>query len=218
MATLVRTDRNGTKYYEGLVPCDRCDGKGIYYIGVHNGELLPSWVDNGICFKCGGIGKVEGKWKEYTPEYEQKLAERRAKRNAKLRAEQEAELEKVRAEQERIRKAEEEARAIEEARIKAEKSISQYVGNIGEKITISGIYDHSAWFDIHVGWMTQTMYVHTFVDSNGNKLVWKTSSNSLSSLTEGDAVEIKGTVKEHSEYRDEKQTSLTRCKIQKGEL
>ena len=77
MATLIRIDRNGTKYYEGLVDCDRCGGEGIYYIGVHNGKPLPSWVDNGVCFKCGGRGKVEGKWKEYTPEYEAKLATRR---------------------------------------------------------------------------------------------------------------------------------------------
>jgi hypothetical protein len=29
MAELIRVDRNGTKYYEGMIECDRCNGKGI---------------------------------------------------------------------------------------------------------------------------------------------------------------------------------------------
>lgn len=49
MAKLIRTDKNGTKYYEGYTPCSRCDGRGIYIIGVCNGRLVPSPVDEGIC-------------------------------------------------------------------------------------------------------------------------------------------------------------------------
>ena len=132
MSTLIKIDRNGTKYYEGAIECDRCNGKGIYFIGVCNGRLVPSWVDQGICFKCGGAGKVQGKWKEYTPEYAEKLeARRRAKAEAQAKAYAEEE-----ARREAERKAKEEAERIareqEEAQERARKAISQHVGQIGD--------------------------------------------------------------------------------------
>ena len=217
MATLIKIDRNGSKHYQGMVTCDRCQGRGWYATGVCNGQLVPSHVDNAVCYKCHGAGKVLSKWIERTPEYQAKLD---ARREAKLKAKQ-AQWEAEQAERDRIRK-EAEARAeaerlAEEARIKAEKAISQHVGQIGGKVDTDAIYDHSAWFEFMLGgWAKQTMYIHTFKDSAGNVLVWKTSSNSLPELNEGDKVHIKGTVKEHSEYKDEKQTVLTRCKIREA--
>lgn len=81
MATLVKVDRNGTKYWTGMVTCDRCGGAGG----------ADAWAYTGwTCYKCGGEGKVPGSWVERTPEYEAKLAERRAKRSEKMRAETEA--------------------------------------------------------------------------------------------------------------------------------
>lgn len=82
-------------------------------------------------------------------------------------------------------------------------------------IAITATFDHSAWFDSKMGWMEERMYIHTFRDADGNVLIWKTSSNSLPDMESGDQVQIKGTVKEHSEYKDEKQTVLTRCKVTK---
>ena len=218
MATLIRIDRNGSKHWQGLVTCDRCGGKGIYHIGVHNGELIPAHPDNGVCYKCNGAGKVMSKWIERTPEYQAKLdAKRQAKLDA-IAAEQKAQEE----EQERIRK-EEEAKAeaeklAEEARIKAQKAISQHVGEIGQRLTISGTFEYTAFFEVPSfrGFGTDTMYIHNFKDDDGNVLVWKTSSClNRDAIYEGDQVQIKGTVKEHSEYKDEKQTVLTRCKITK---
>ena len=209
MATLIKIDRNGSKHYEGLVTCDRCNGLGYYAIGVLNDHLVLSPLDGGVCWKCGGAGKVKSKWIERTPEYQAKLdARRSAKAEAKAAA--------WRAEQEELqRKAEAErlAKEAEEARIKAQKAISKHVGQIGERITVDATFDHSAWFTFKLGWSTETMYIHTFKDSNGNVLIWKTSSNSLSNLEEGDLVQLTGTIKDHSEYRDEKQTVLTRCKV-----
>lgn len=213
MAELIRIDRNGTKYYKGMVECDRCNGLGLYATGVCNGRLVITPVDNGICHKCGGARKVMRTWKEYTPEYEAKLE---AKRAAK-RAEQDriwAEEEEKREAERKAREAEEEAaRKAEEERIKAEKAISQYVGTEGERIDMQATYIGSASFDVpsFSGFGMDTMYIHMFKDGNGNKLVWKTGKGI--GLERETQVSLRGTIKAHSEYKDEKQTVLTRCKI-----
>lgn len=72
---LIRTDKNGTKYYHNSCPCLKCGGNG--YIKAF------SYVEGGICFECNGSGINEWESKEYTPEYEQKLIERRQKANEK---------------------------------------------------------------------------------------------------------------------------------------
>ena len=209
-AKLIKIDRNGSKHFEGYVPCDRCGGTG--------GAEAWKWT-GWTCYKCGGTGKVWSKWIERTPEYQAKLdAKREAKREAH-RAEEEAK----RAEWERKeaqRKAEEEKRKAEEM---ARKAISQYVGEVGKRITINVTYLGSAHFEVNSfrGYGTETMYVHTFKDESGNKLIWKTSKGIGTWLDngewlkheEGEPVEITGTVKEHKEYREEKQTALNRCKL-----
>ena len=88
----VRTDKNGTKIYHDYT-CDRCGGKGIFFIGVCNGVPVPSHVDEGVCFKCFGSGKMEKPEviKEYTPEYRAILDARAAKRQEKKLAEAQAE-------------------------------------------------------------------------------------------------------------------------------
>ena len=216
MARLIKIDRNGSKHYEGLIPCDKCGGTGTYVWGaIINGT--PQYA--GVCFKCGGTGKVFRKWIERTPEYQAKLD---AKREAKYKANAEA-FAKAQAEKE----AKEEAERLErEAQIKAEKAISQYVGNVGDKYKAEVTYLGSAHFEVDSfrGYGKDTMYVHNFKDANGNKLVWKTG-NPLGTwlengewlkYQEGDTVILKGTIKEHKEYRDEKQTVLTRCKVERS--
>lgn len=220
MAKLIKIDRNGSKHYEGMMTCDRCQGRGWFATGVCNGHLVPSHVDNAVCYKCHGEGKVYGKWIERTPEYQAKLdARRKAKAEAQWKA---AEAEN--AEREKQRKLAEEAERLakeaEEARIKALKAISQFVGQVGDKLDLTATFDHTAWFECRSfsGYGTTTMYIHTFKDADGNVLIWKTS-NGLGSmgLQEGDLVQVKGTVKDHNEYKDEKQTLLTRCKITRKE-
>lgn len=211
---LIRTDRNGTKYFEGRITCDRCDGKGIYFIGVCNGQLVPSWVDQGVCFKCGGAGYVLGKWKEYTPEYAEKLeAKRRAKAEAqaKLYAEEEAKREaerKAKEEAERI------AKEAEEAEIRAKKAKSQHIGQVGDKVDLDAILEKNAWFEVPSfrGFGTDTMHIYTFRDEAGNAIIWKT--NKGLGIEKGSKVHLKGTIKDHSEYDEEKQTVLTRCKVE----
>lgn len=225
MSELIKIDRNGSKHYKGMVECDRCFGKGYYAVGILNGRPVLSPLDRGVCWKCKGVGKVMGKWIERTPEYQAKLD---AKRQAKWDAQQ-AEIEAKRLEQERIA---EEQRLVEEARIKAQKAISQHIGTVGEKLSIKVTYVKTAWFDVpsYRGFGTDTMYIHTFKDADGNVLIWKTSKalcNEIKTpikgsddwelkyelIEEGTEVTLKGSIKEHSEYQDEKQTVLTRCKF-----
>ena len=233
--TLVRVDKNGTEYYEGFEMCDRCYGKGIYYIGVLNGQPLPSHVDQGICFKCGGSKVQRVKWKVYTPEYEKKLEERRAKRKAKWLEDHKKELEAQEREREAKRQQEEaERKAREEAeRLEAErKAKSKHIGEVGQKLDMTVTFIHSASYEVPSfgGWGTDLMHIHIFRDDEGNTLIWKTQKglgwykdgkkwngdylNEWILPEDGQKLHLKGTVKAHGEYKDEKQTELLRVKVE----
>lgn len=206
MATLIRVDRNGTKYYRGLVNCDRCGGYGG----------ADQWAYTGwTCYKCGGSGKIEGSWKEYTPEYAAKLEARRKAKAEKWEKEHAEEIAKAEAERKAKEEAERIAQEAEEKRIREQKTISKHVGNIGDKIEMVVTLDHRAWFEVPAfcGYGTETKYIYTFRDLSGNALVWKTTSGK--DIENGEQVTIKATIKEHSEYDGEKQTVLTRCRISK---
>lgn len=206
-ATLIKIDRNGSKHYEGLATCDRCGGKGYYALGILNGRPVLSPHDGGVCWKCHGTGKVHSKWIERTPEYQAKLD---AKRKAKWEAEQ-AKIAAERAEREAREKAEQEAR---EAAIRAQKAISQHVGQVGGKVEIDGTYVRTGSWEQRSfnGYGTDTFYVHTFKDADGNVFTWKTQKGL--GLEYGTPVNVKGTIKKHTEYKEEKQTELTRCKVE----
>lgn len=200
---LIKIDRNGSKHYEKVVKCDRCGGDGVYKWGaIINGN--PQYI--GTCFKCEGRGRVIETVIERTPEYQAKLDARRAEKQKERQAKFEAEF----AAREAQRRAEQEA---EEARIKAQKAISQYVGEIGARVEFKGTYVRTASWEQKSfrGYGVDTMYIHTFKDANGNVFTWKTQSGV--NLEYGENVVVKGTVKNHSEYKDEKQTEITRCKV-----
>lgn len=204
MATLIKIDRNGSKHYEGFIPCDRCGGQGGSDVWKFTGYT---------CYKCGGTGKVFSKWIERTPEYEAKLAERRAKRYAKMQAEYDAAHAEEKAQRELAAKLEAEEKARREALETARKAISQWKGEVGEKITITGTYEKSAWFDVTGPFGNrETRYIHTFKDADGNVFVWKTGRGILDSHR-GEPLELKGIVKEHSEYDGEKQTVVKNCRL-----
>lgn len=227
--------KNGNIKIKRKTTCSRCgNGNGIFYTHVCNGVPIPSHVDQGVCFKCLGSGWEWTTEILMTPENEAKAEQRRAKEREK-QAEKQKEIDALNAQKEAERKAKEEAERIareqEEARIRAEKAMSNYRGSVGEKIDEQVTYLGSAHFEVKSfsGFGTETMYVHNFRDSKGNKLVWKTSTDNFAwkyneetkefdrILDTGDKVYLKGTIKEHKEYKDEKQTALTRCKVQKGE-
>lgn len=92
---------------------------------------------------------------------------------------------------------------------------SDYIGEIGERITFSATYTNRAfWENNYIPWHPQTTYCHEFTTADGNVLIWKTS-NGLA-LNIGDKITVTGTIKEHSEYNEVKQTVLTRCKVEEG--
>lgn len=201
-ARLIKIDRNGSKHYEGYATCDRCGGSGYYAIGVVNGKPLLSPLDGGICYKCHGTGKVFKKWIERTPEYQANLdARRQAKREAE-QAKREKELKEAEAK-----------RQAREAELEALRKVSKHIGTVGDKVTTEATYVKMFSYDIpsFKGFGTDTIHVHMFKDSEGNVLVWKTTS--FVEVEEGKAVILSGKVKEHSEYRGERQTVLTRCKV-----
>lgn len=226
MAKLIKIDRNGSKYYEGLVTCDRCGGDGMYKWGaIINGR--PQY--SGVCFKCYGAGKVHGTWIERTPEYQAKLDARRA-----AKAEAIAEQRRKEAEEAEAKRLAEEAER--KAKIAAQKAISQYQGEVGQRITIDIVESHTTSFNTRIGWKTETMYIHIMKDADGNVYTWKTQNSlgyyyedekgwmedkgkrySWHEIEDDETITIKGTIKSHSEYKDEKQTVLTRCKVSRKE-
>lgn len=79
--TYIRTDRNGTQYFQVTHKCGKCNGTGIvdYYVPVNGGD----------CYDCNGTGVVEYIEKVYTEEY---LAKKAKKEEAKAKAERVKEL------------------------------------------------------------------------------------------------------------------------------
>lgn len=213
--TLVKTDRNGTKYWEVSRKCEKCGGTGTYRWGAC---INDHYQFSGVCFDCDGTGIEVDIEKEYTEAHAQKLADQRAKRQAK----KDAELAQLKAEQEAINaqlKAKEEAlKAEREARWAEERAASEYVGSVGDKITVEVIFSREVSFDTQFG----TQYIYFFKDEAGNTLFWKTSAmlwiNDLDEngnnifIRKGDKIRFTATIKEHSEYKGEKQTMLQRVR------
>lgn len=67
-------------------------------------------------------------------------------------------------------------------------------------------------FDVTVNSMYGTSELYIFVDKDGNKYKTFYSGRGWECET-GDKVTLKGTVKKHEEYKGEKATMLTRCKV-----
>lgn len=82
---------------------------------------------------------------------------------------------------------------------------SEWVGEIGQRINIE-----IAKITCVTGWETEWGFtgVYKITDINNNIFTWKTSN-----FIPDDAKTIKGTVKNHTEYKGIKQTELTRCII-----
>ena len=99
--------------------------------------------------------------------------------------------------------------SLKKSAYKAQNNInaSEYIGNIKDKIELEVVFQFRASWDSEFG----VMNLYSFTDLDGNMIVWKTGN--YIELENNDHVTIKGTIKDHSEYKGEKQTVLTRCKI-----
>ena len=93
----------------------------------------------------------------------------------------------------------------------APKSDSEYVGEVGDKVEMNLTYKTYYTFETHYSYYGGLNFIYKFADADGNTIVWKTSK--ALELDEGQQYTVKGTIKEHNEYKGDKQTVLTRCKI-----
>jgi hypothetical protein len=101
--------------------------------------------------------------------------------------------------------------------------VSEYVGNVGDKISVKVKYVNTYSYDTNFG----AANIHLFMDDNGNIFKWSTNSkleytvkdnrSSYSQwyyLDKGATIQLTGKIKDHSEYHNQKQTVLTRCKYE----
>lgn len=86
---------------------------------------------------------------------------------------------------------------------------SQYIGNVGEKLTVQVVCNNCIPIDTMYG----LSHLYIFNTINGDELVWFTAS--FPDIEIGKQYNITGKVKEHRIYDDKKQTVLTRVKIGK---
>lgn len=99
-------------------------------------------------------------------------------------------------------------KAIEKANTHYEETSSQFLGTVGSKLgaTVAELVNSKV-----VSTVYGDMEILTFKDIDGNTIVWKTSPKD--DLKIGMVVQINGIIKDHSEFRGDKQTVITRAKI-----
>lgn len=109
-----------------------------------------------------------------------------------------------------------------------------YIGEIGKRLTITVTYKaRFEYTDYKFSYYGTTHFTHIFEDAEGNTIVWKSTNmveyindgkanpnrkGDVEFVTKGSTVELIGTVKEHSTYKDTEQTVVTRCKFKLVEL
>lgn len=93
---------------------------------------------------------------------------------------------------------------------------SEFFGQVGQKVSVKVKVERTACFDTAFG----TTFVTTMRDEKDNVVVYKgkcleikKTDGYLDCVKAGDEFEIKGTVKNHSEYKGVKQTYIQRVKI-----
>lgn len=98
---------------------------------------------------------------------------------------------------------------LEAARAPKEAIVSEYQGKVKERKVFTLTLTKRLSF---ISDMWGTSFVYLFKDACGNVFKWATASDL--DINVDDTMLIKGTVKEHSEYNEVKQTVLSRCKIE----
>lgn len=88
-----------------------------------------------------------------------------------------------------------------------EESVSDFIGDIGDKIEVDLICDKAYVVNGYYG----TSVLHSFHDVCDNIYIWSTTSKMLE---EGHLYHIKGTVKDHKTYKNQRQTVLRNCRCE----
>lgn len=103
-----------------------------------------------------------------------------------------------------------------ESKLPAPEIVSEYVGEKGKRLEFKAtLEDWRSWeVPSYSGWGTDTKVLYKFRDESGNILIWCTTGYGVDSkIKKGDKIILRGTVKNHSEYKGEKQTELQRCTV-----
>ena len=102
-----------------------------------------------------------------------------------------------------------EVQAVLNSKIPTEEDPSQYVGQVGERLDLVVTFKKRSTYEIpsYAGWGTDTVGINVFRDDAGNCFIWK-STSAFFNIAEGSQVRLRGTVKEHSDYKGTKQTIL----------
>ena len=104
---------------------------------------------------------------------------------------------------------------IEESQNNVSDSHSEYVRSVGQRLTIDvKSSELVASFETLYGFTS----LYRFIDECDNEYIWYSSSLFLSKDAAENITTVKGTVKDHNEYKGVKQTILTRCKVQLKEV
>lgn len=92
-------------------------------------------------------------------------------------------------------------------KVKIERKASEWVGNEGEKITFDGVVENVSSFEGYYG----ITWIYRFRDTDDNVYVWFASrrQNVISDMK----VSVRATVKKHDQYKEVKQTIITRAKL-----
>ena len=215
---LLKEYKNGNKLWGTVCKCAKCSG---------SGKVIWTYADH-VCFDCNGKGLYYEEEREFTPE---NLAKRDARRQ-KEREAREAEWAEKRA----AMQAENERREAERI-AEIERNRGQYIGSVGDKLTLTVTLEKRFSYETHFGWRSISVSGYVFKTDDGNTVVYKTTGNPLGyecelpsdssswnytdeegrkwewvPMQEGERVTISGTVKEHQEYNNVNQTVLMRVK------
>lgn len=113
----------------------------------------------------------------------------------------------------------------ETKRVKRQK-LDAHVGSVGERVTFGVEKKKTKRIDkdpleLDSVFTYDTMYglttVLKFMTKEGATVVWKTGSTEISRLDVGKKYDVVGTIKSHDVYKNEKQTTLTRCSVTRRE-
>lgn len=97
---------------------------------------------------------------------------------------------------------------------------SEYQGQVKERLKgLELTVTFETTYETHFSFYGETRYLYVMEDKDGNIFTWTASSMAGTSKGEwipvhkGNKVILDGTVKEHKEYKGDKQTVLTRCTV-----
>ena len=198
-----------SKLYES--ECSRCGGAGVWMTGEITFRV--NGHEDRHCFKCLGTGK---EYFKTSPEQREKNREAaRVRREAKRIAEIEAREAKEREENGGYTLCEIRQAAVQEreAAWKAEAAKSEWLGEVGDKVSLTGVCIFTKTYESFYGY--NTLYIVKTEDSSIVKFY--TSSQTFNGVSKGTTVEMTGKVKAqdiNADRHDQKVTVLERVKCQ----